>query len=57
VLYIQEQRITPEGVQALYPAFDITPARLLTGIVTEAGLFAHPFEEKLRRLVAEGEEL
>ena len=57
VLYIHEQRITPEGVQALYPAFDITPARLLTGIVTEAGLFAHPFEEKLRRLVAEGEEL
>lgn len=56
VLYIHEQRITPEGVRALYPAFDITPARLLTGIVTEAGLFEKPFEEKLRRLLAEGEE-
>jgi methylthioribose-1-phosphate isomerase len=55
VLFIGEQRITPEGVQALYPAFDITPAGLLTGIVTEAGLFEKPFEEKLRRLAAAGE--
>lgn len=56
VLFIGDQRITPEGVQALYPAFDITPARLLSGIITEAGLFEQPFEEKLRRLLAAGEE-
>lgn len=57
VLFINQQRITPEGVQAFYPAFDITPAELITGIVTEAGLFEKPFEEKLRALAAEGNEL
>lgn len=51
VLYINERPITVEGVQALYPAFDITPAPLLTGIVTEGGLFQKPFEEKLRGLI------
>jgi len=51
VLYINERPITVEGVQALYPAFDITPAALLTGIVTEGGLFEKPFEEKLRLLL------
>jgi methylthioribose-1-phosphate isomerase len=51
VLKIKGQPITVEGVEALYPAFDITPASLLTGIVTEAGLFHEPFEPKLRALV------
>lgn len=51
VLSINQRRITVEGVDALYPAFDITPARLLTGIVTEGGLFKAPFEEQLRRLI------
>ncbi len=51
VLTINERPITVEGVEALYPAFDITPASLLTGIVTEGGLFEKPFEEKLRRLL------
>lgn len=52
VLFIDDRPITVEGVQALYPAFDITPAPLLTGIVTEGGLFQKPFEEKLRFLLA-----
>jgi methylthioribose-1-phosphate isomerase len=51
VLTIKGRPITVEGVKALYPAFDITPASLLTGIVTEAGLFHDPFEPKLRALV------
>jgi methylthioribose-1-phosphate isomerase len=33
------------------PAFDVTPARLVTGIVTENGVAYPPFEESLRRLV------
>jgi len=52
VLTIHDRPITVEGVPALYPAFDITPAGLLTGIVTEGGLFNKPFEEKLRWLLA-----
>lgn len=55
VLFINKQRITPEGVQALYPAFDITPAELISGIVTEGGLFTKPFEQKLRALLVEGD--
>lgn len=55
VLYINEQPITVEGVAALYPAFDITPATLIEGIVTEGGLFRKPFEEKLRELLRAAE--
>jgi methylthioribose-1-phosphate isomerase len=31
-------RLAPEGTQAANPAFDVTPARLITGIVTERGV-------------------
>lgn len=36
-----ECRFTPDGVQAFNPAFDVTPADLVTAIITEAGV-AHP---------------
>lgn len=32
-------RITPEGVRAWNPSFDVTPAELITGFITEHGLF------------------
>lgn len=35
---IQSVRITPEHTHALNPAFDVTPARLVTGIITERGI-------------------
>ena len=38
VVQIGAQRIAPEGVTARYPAFDVTPAALVTAIVTERGL-------------------
>ena len=31
-------RVTPEGSPALNPAFDVTPARLVTGLITERGI-------------------
>ena len=31
-------RIAPEGSQALNPAFDVTPAELVTGFITEKGI-------------------
>ena len=31
--------ISPEGSPCANPAFDVTPARLVTGIITEKGLF------------------
>jgi len=32
------KRTAPEGVQVYNPAFDVTPARLITGIITEKGI-------------------
>ena len=33
-------RLTPKGSAALNPAFDVTPARLVTGLITERGVIA-----------------
>ena len=35
---IQSVRITPEHTHALNPAFEVTPARLVSGIITELGI-------------------
>jgi methylthioribose-1-phosphate isomerase len=35
---LQRLRITPPGSAAANPAFDVTPARLVTGIITEKGI-------------------
>jgi methylthioribose-1-phosphate isomerase len=35
-----EVRLTPEGSAAANPAFDVTPARLITGLITERGVVA-----------------
>ena len=36
---LQKIRVIPRESQALNPAFDVTPARLVTGIITERGIF------------------
>jgi methylthioribose-1-phosphate isomerase len=43
--------IAPEGVTARNPAFDVTPHRYLTGIVTEKGVVYPPFDVGLRRVI------
>jgi methylthioribose-1-phosphate isomerase len=42
--------IAPAGVRARHPAFDVTPARLISAIVTEQGVARAPYEESLARL-------
>ncbi len=49
VLSIAGQRIAPEGVLARYPAFDVTPASLVTAIVTERGVLRPPFGASLEQ--------
>jgi methylthioribose-1-phosphate isomerase len=39
MLTLAGQRTAPEGARAWNPAFDVTPAELITGIITEAGVF------------------
>lgn len=50
-LQVAGQRVTPEGARARNPAFDVTPSRLLTGIVTEKGVIYPPYEENIRKAV------
>ena len=44
-------RTAPEGTHVANPAFDVTPARLVTAIVTERGVVRAPFAEGLRAAV------
>jgi methylthioribose-1-phosphate isomerase len=44
--------IAPEGVPVYNPAFDVTPHRYVTGIVTEEGIVYPPFAPGLRRAKA-----
>jgi methylthioribose-1-phosphate isomerase len=43
VVCMAGQRIAPAGVSALHPAFDVTPAELVTAIITERGVIEAPF--------------
>jgi methylthioribose-1-phosphate isomerase len=43
--------IAPDGVHAAHPAFDVTPARLVTAIVTERGVLRPPYAETLASAV------
>jgi methylthioribose-1-phosphate isomerase len=53
VLFVRGHAIAPPGTDAFNPAFDITPAELITAIVTEEGALRQPFgpaiEEALER--------
>jgi methylthioribose-1-phosphate isomerase len=42
--------VTAPGVAAYNPAFDVTPAELITGIVTDRGVVRAPYGEGIRRL-------
>ena len=43
--------LAPEGFAALNRAFDVTPAELVTAIITELGVARPPYDKSLRRLV------
>jgi methylthioribose-1-phosphate isomerase len=43
ILYVRGQAIAPPGTDAFNPAFDVTPAELITAIVTEEGALRRPF--------------
>ncbi len=48
------QRIAPKGIQAFNPAFDVTPAELITGIITEKGIIAPPSMETVGKIFRGG---
>lgn len=48
------RRTAPAGVRVWNPAFDVTPARLIAGIVTERGLIRKPDAEEIARVLGTG---
>jgi methylthioribose-1-phosphate isomerase len=50
----KDRPVVPEGARAANPAFDVTPHRYVTGIVTENGIAYPPFELSLRKAVEGG---
>src|SRR5271169_1637387 len=50
VTHIAGKQMTPDGVQVENPAFDVTPAKYVTAIVTERGIARAPYEMSLAKL-------
>ncbi len=50
VTHIKDVQITPEAIGVANPAFDVTPNRYVTAIITEHGVARAPYEESLPRL-------
>lgn len=55
VLFADRSRLAAPDAHAANPAFDVTPAGLITAIVTEGGVLRAPYEPSLREAVEGGE--
>ena len=51
VTHLAGARVAAEGVEVFNPAFDVTPARYISAIVTERGVARAPFEQSLPPLL------
>ena len=51
VTHVFDRQIAPSGVRVLNPAFDVTPAELVTAIITERGVARAPLARTLPRMV------
>ena len=51
VTHVGTTRLTPEGARIRNPAFDVTPSRYVTAIITERGIARAPYEESLAEMV------
>jgi methylthioribose-1-phosphate isomerase len=50
VTHIAGKQMVPDGVSVENPAFDVTPAKYVTAIITERGVAREPYGESLREL-------
>jgi len=53
VTHFQGRQVAPDGVKALNPAFDVTPNKYITGIITEVGILAKPYGKAIRAALEE----
>jgi methylthioribose-1-phosphate isomerase len=52
VTHVGGVRVAAEGVTVFAPAFDVTPASLITAIITELGTLIPPFPESIASTIA-----
>jgi methylthioribose-1-phosphate isomerase len=52
VTHFGTARVTPEGAHTRNPAFDVTPHRYITGIITERGILRAPYTASLKQALA-----
>jgi methylthioribose-1-phosphate isomerase len=53
VTHVFGHQVAPSGTSVENPAFDVTPARYVSAIITERGVARGPYEESLKRLAAD----
>jgi methylthioribose-1-phosphate isomerase len=53
VTHVGSSRLTPEGAHIRNPAFDVTPSKYVTAIITERGIARAPYTDSLAALVGE----
>ena len=51
VTHVGASRLTPVGATIRNPAFDVTPAKFVTAIITERGIARPPYQESLAALM------
>jgi len=51
VTEIRGQRITPKGATARHPAFDVTPGKLIAGIITEYGVISPVNRANVKKII------
>jgi len=50
VTHVQGVHVAPDGIRVANPAFDVTPNRYVSAIITERGVARAPYEESLKHL-------
>jgi methylthioribose-1-phosphate isomerase len=52
ITHVNGRQVTPDGVAIENPAFDVTPAKYITAIITERGVLREPYGESIRTMAA-----
>jgi len=51
ITHVKGQQITPDDTPVFNPAFDVTPAKYISAIITEKGIVYPPYEKNLKQLI------
>ena len=54
VKFIFGQLIAPLQIEAIHPAFDVTPSNLISAIITEKGIIKKPYHKNIKKMMGSG---